>query len=220
MIIFCLILGSCLASHALVTAQRRDSSDNSIFSRCDSCFFPLTLLDQVPIFSFLYKKGKCSFCHENISYLCLLSEFAGAFFFIRCNPSSYLGILEIIFLYFLFLISLEDYLYQNFYIKWLIPPFFISIISQNAAYHSFSQCDWLVLFVLSSLFIILNFRNKLGFGDSCFFICLFLYKGLLFTNQSLLIGCLLFIILNIKKNTPHPLLPYWSFGIICQTLLG
>ncbi|MDK6305009.1 prepilin peptidase, partial [Lactobacillus crispatus] len=65
--IFNFVIGSIIGSHLLVIVQRFET-ENFITdkSHCDNCQIPLTLLNQIPIFSFLRYQGKCFFCHAYI----------------------------------------------------------------------------------------------------------------------------------------------------------
>ncbi len=50
-------------------------------SHCDSCGHTLGLGDLVPIFSYLFHKGRCRYCGQPIPVRCLVSELAGAALF-------------------------------------------------------------------------------------------------------------------------------------------
>jgi len=47
-------------------------------SQCDSCGHVLGVGDLVPIFSWLFRRGKCKYCGEKIPAECLAAELAGA----------------------------------------------------------------------------------------------------------------------------------------------
>lgn len=47
-------------------------------SRCASCGHVLSVLDLIPVFSWLFRRGKCKYCGERIPADCLLAELAGA----------------------------------------------------------------------------------------------------------------------------------------------
>ena len=46
-------------------------------SRCASCGHVLSVLDLIPVFSWLFRRGKCKYCGERIPADCLLAELAG-----------------------------------------------------------------------------------------------------------------------------------------------
>ena len=50
-------------------------------SHCPACKHPLSTLDLIPVFSFLFLKGKCRYCHKQISVQYPLVEGATAILF-------------------------------------------------------------------------------------------------------------------------------------------
>lgn len=64
-------------------------------SRCASCGHVLGARDLVPVFSFLFRRGRCRFCGGRIPAECLLAELAGAGMFLclglRFGPRPALG---------------------------------------------------------------------------------------------------------------------------------
>lgn len=47
-------------------------------SRCGSCGHGLTALDLIPVFGWLFRRGRCKYCGEKIPADCLVAELAGA----------------------------------------------------------------------------------------------------------------------------------------------
>lgn len=78
------VLGSVLGSTLDCTASRfaLDKSLPTGRSRCDSCKTTLGVRDLIPIFSFLFHKGKCRFCGAKIPIDCLISEILGVLLFL------------------------------------------------------------------------------------------------------------------------------------------
>lgn len=77
------ILGLCFGSFYTVVGLRLPRKENFITSNsyCDVCHHQLSLLDMVPVLSFLFLKGKCRYCHEKIDTLSLSMEiFTGILF--------------------------------------------------------------------------------------------------------------------------------------------
>ena len=80
------LIGACLGSHALVVVQRDEAKDFIFgFSRCDICAYPLSILDEIPILSYLLKRGRCNFCHSRIPLNCLNVEIIGGLLFFTNN---------------------------------------------------------------------------------------------------------------------------------------
>ena len=64
-------------------------------SRCASCKHTLRAIDLVPVFSWLFRRGRCGYCGEKIPADCLAAELAGAAGFVciglRLGPVPELG---------------------------------------------------------------------------------------------------------------------------------
>ncbi len=75
--IFIFILGTSIGSFLSVVLHRLRTKEKGIFmgrSRCPACKKKLQGKDLVPIFSYLFLKGRCRHCHKEISYHYLLLE--------------------------------------------------------------------------------------------------------------------------------------------------
>ncbi|WP_232463141.1 prepilin peptidase [Lactobacillus acidophilus] len=96
-------IGACLASHANVIYERWDTR-NFIFSRsyCDNCKSTLSLLDEIPLFSYLLLKGKCKYCQKNIPRELFFFELVGGFAFCTINFSDKSQIITSIFIFLFF----------------------------------------------------------------------------------------------------------------------
>lgn len=77
------IIGACLGSFFLVVGKRLPINEDVLFSRsrCDKCKKELKWYDLIPIFSYVFLKGKCRYCGEKISPLNLIVEIFMGFFF-------------------------------------------------------------------------------------------------------------------------------------------
>ena len=51
-------------------------------SRCPKCFHVLEVIDLIPVFSYLYLKGRCRNCREKIDPFCFYSELSGGVLFV------------------------------------------------------------------------------------------------------------------------------------------
>jgi len=70
------VLGAVLGSFAACMAGRIAAGENWVSgrSRCDACGHVLGVRDLVPIFSWLFLKGRCRWCGARISIRCPLTE--------------------------------------------------------------------------------------------------------------------------------------------------
>lgn len=71
------IIGVCIGSFLNVVIYRvpRDESISYPQSHCTNCGYNLITIDLVPIFSYLFLRGRCRNCREKISIQILLIEF-------------------------------------------------------------------------------------------------------------------------------------------------
>ena len=77
------VFGLFMGSFYTVVGLRLPNHENFISNRsyCDNCHHTLSLLDMVPVFSFLFLKGKCRYCKCNIDGLSTYMEiFTGILF--------------------------------------------------------------------------------------------------------------------------------------------
>ena len=77
------ILGLLFGSFFLVIGIRLPKGEDALFSRshCDTCNHTLKWYNLIPIFSYLFQRGKCSYCHKKISPLNLIVELATGILF-------------------------------------------------------------------------------------------------------------------------------------------
>lgn len=68
-ILFIFVIGLCIGSFLNVVISRAFSNESIVFpaSKCPSCQTPLKKYHNIPVLSYLFLKGKCSFCKEPIS---------------------------------------------------------------------------------------------------------------------------------------------------------
>ena len=71
------ILGTLMGSFFTVVGSRLPRREDFIKSRshCDNCTHELSLLDMVPIISYLFLRGRCRYCGTKISPLSSYMEF-------------------------------------------------------------------------------------------------------------------------------------------------
>lgn len=77
------LLGLFMGSFYTVVGLRLPKHENCISERshCDSCKHTLSLLDMIPIFSYVFLKGKCRYCNKKIDKLSTYMElFTGILF--------------------------------------------------------------------------------------------------------------------------------------------
>jgi leader peptidase (prepilin peptidase)/N-methyltransferase len=82
--IFIFILGASIGSfmNVLIIRTPRDESVSFPASHCMSCDTPLRFYHNIPILSWLFLRGKCSFCNAPISKQYPIVEFLSGFIFL------------------------------------------------------------------------------------------------------------------------------------------
>ena len=74
--LFAGMLGAVFASFFTCMGERIAIGKDWIKERsvCDSCGHTLGFLDLVPIFSYIWNKGQCRYCHKKIPKICIITE--------------------------------------------------------------------------------------------------------------------------------------------------
>lgn len=212
------IFGTIIGSHLLVIVQRF-GQENFISekSHCDSCKIPLTLLNQIPIFSFIRYKGHCFFCKAPIPIEALYCELLGGIAFLTLNP--YLDQSSYLFITFIFLISIFDYFDHSFPIFVLLP--LIWLVSLNRSFSSYDITEWILIITTILIFLIMNLKNKFGYGDTIIFIILIFYYDFYTAQYIFLLASILLLINHIvgdKRNT-YPFVPFIFLSLIFYNFL-
>ncbi len=82
-LILCFIFGALFGSFYTVVGLRLEKKESFMRGRshCDLCNHPLKATDLIPLFSFLFLKGKCRYCKKKISPLSTVIEFSSGLLF-------------------------------------------------------------------------------------------------------------------------------------------
>ena len=184
-------------------------------SICENCKHELNLLDLIPIFSYIFLKGKCRYCGAKLSIRYMLTElFLGlvfVFLFLRNKTIDYMLFRDLVLVTLLLglsLVDLDSYIIPDGFIivgiiNWLISILFVS---DKLAYLKEGLIGGfgigLFILLLSLIMDKVLKKESLGGGDIklLFMVCLYvgLFKGILLLIVSCVIG-LLFVVL-LKKN--------------------
>lgn len=216
------LLGAATGSFAECMAGRIAAGQNFIRGRshCDSCGHVLSVKDLVPIFSWLFLKGRCRFCGAKISARCVWSELVCAAAFIGVVlrfDFSLLTLQYLILTTLLLAIALVDYdtglipngLLLAIGVDWLLFTPFLNdgAFLQNVRSGVIGALTASVpLLLLSLMMDRLLKRESMGGGD----IKLFFFAGLFFRWQEvlflLIVSCILGILffLITKKTVGDP----------------
>lgn len=219
------VFGALIGSFANVLIFRFNSGQSIALdrSRCPHCSHTLAWFDLIPIFSYLFLRGACRYCHQRISIqypiVEVVSSFAALYFFqLHWESLSQASLLYVIFmlLLILFVIDLRTFLLPDFYIVLLA----IAVILYQAVSNmdAFQEQFWGV--VVGSGFLLLLWLGTrgrgIGFGDVKLLIPLGLLFGLHGVLPLLLLafvagGAIGGVLLLLKLATPKTAIPFGPF---------
>lgn len=188
------MLGASFGSFILAFIERRERGISIISppSFCDYCGKRLGIIDLIPIFSFIFLRGKTRCCGNKISIDKLLSEFIGGFAFLLAFNR--FGFLEFVFIATAFclceLLAITDYKFLEVYdrdLKILLGVgFFYRLVFLKIDLSFIKIC-----LVFSIIFLLIRWISKNGIGDGD----LFFYLGIFFFLETNIIT--IFILISV-----------------------
>ena len=226
MVVLLFIIGACLGSFYLVVGKRLPKNEDIIFSRskCDNCNHTLFWYDLIPIFSYIFLRGKCKYCHKKISITNLLIEISMGLLF--SIGYIYMGFTFRYFIY-LVLISLMVLIFITDFSYYIIlnSPLVISsilIIILKLIYNGYkdtilSILSGIVIFLVMYLIKIIGDkifkRESLGGGDIKLSFVIGLILGFRLSLISLILSSFLALpysvaSLKLQKNNEVPFGPF------------
>lgn len=227
-------IGTLMGSFYTVVGIRSGRNEDYIKTRskCDNCGHLLGPLDLVPIFSYIFLKGKCRYCHHKIDSLSTFMElFSGILytlaFFVFGFSYELLIALGIISLLIIIIVSDTTYYIIPDEVLIFMSIYFFIFISLSEGFKSglISLVNGFLLFLI--MYIIMLVGNKLfkreslGGGDIKLMFIFGMILGPLLGIVSIFIGsCLalpISLIITIKKK--KNIIPFGPFLVIALTLL-
>jgi len=226
------MLGSIFASAMNCFAARYAAGESWLRGRshCDSCGHELGFLDLVPVFSYIFLKGRCRYCHTKMSPRYLITEIIlGSIFvitYLRVGLTLRL-IRNLILFVILFAISLIDYdtyeipdgLVLGGAIVWLI---FAVILKENLWKGLLGGIILGGSILIISLILdkILN-KESLGGGDIKLLAMVGLYSGPILGILLLFVASVVgLIFIGIGKTNKIPFGPAISIATVFTVLFG
>ena len=104
-------------------------------SECPHCHHVLSMKNLVPLLSFIFQKGKCSYCHQKISWVYPCLEWGTVLIFLLTfflSPSwfEHLGLTFLLALFFwlCFLVAVYDFLYYELHLVASIWAFLLALL--------------------------------------------------------------------------------------------
>lgn len=180
------IIGNFIGSFLNVVSDRLYRQENFLTdrSKCENCGHKLAFKNLIPVFSFIFQKGKCAFCHQKISLLYPISEILTGLTFVLAYyitvsqnlDLSFLIYLLVIFSLFL-IISFTDYKFYEIPFEIIVfgsifSIFYRSLFLKNLTLDNlmFEFLSVVGIFIFFYLIIYLS-KGGMGGGDlklSCF----------------------------------------------------
>lgn len=208
------LYGTCLASFITLVTQRlelKQSPWRPARSYCDHCHQQLTWWQLIPIIGFIIQRGKCCFCHTQLSFFYPVIELISGLCLIQfCLPATYLSIMAgIILTSTLIFIAASDYFYQIIYPVSLSGLFSIPLLVP----HQITTID-LIISGLLMFFLGLcwYFFHGIGEGDLEYLLCLLILLGWHSTTWIILASCLVTIVcFCLSTRSRLPFLPALTF---------
>ena len=163
------IIGACLGSFYLVVGKRLPINEDIFFSRskCDNCKKNLKWYDLIPIFSYVFLKGKCRYCGKKISPLNLITEISMGMLFAlgyHCMPGGYNLYACFVLISLVMLIFISDF---SYYIILDSPLIISSILLFILKFIYFGYKDALLSLISGILLFLVMYLIKI-IGDNIF----------------------------------------------------
>ena len=203
-------------------------------SICENCKHELGSLDLIPVFSYIFLKGKCRYCGTKLSPRYMLTELFLGICFVLCflsrktiDYSLFRDLVLIVILLGLSLVDLDSYIIPDGFIiagiiNWIISIFFVQ---NKLEYVKSGLIGGLgiagMILVVSLIMDKILGKESLGGGDIKLLFMTCLYTGFLKGIILLFISCgigLIFVIILKRERIPFG--PSISLGTLVVLLYG
>lgn len=211
------ILGAVFGSFLNCLAWRITHGESVMKGRshCPTCNHVLNAIDLVPIFSWIFLKGRCRYCKEKISVRYPLSELLltvlSVILFLKIGLKwEFLKVLILTYtLFTLTLTDLYDYIIPDscivtIAVNWLLFSLFSDNLRNLLLRFAFSLCFGLIILAFILIFDKITKKEGMGGGDIKLLTVVSLYLGLYGTLFMLFLSCilgLLFALLTSYRNS-------------------
>ena len=191
-------------------------------SFCDHCKHPLSAKDLVPLFSYLFMRGKCRYCKEKVSVEHFFFELGTGVLFLLFYTS------EITLLpYFLFTAALLSFVFIYDLRHFVIPDVanYLLIFSAFAYVLYMGRLDAILAAGGALLFFLLLYKGKwIDFSEVKFFVFMGLFLGfphiLVGLFLSFLIGAIMGVVIVKGIKGAVPFAPFLVAGTVIAHLFG
>ena len=228
------ILGTLMGSFYTVVGNRLPKNEKFLFnkSHCDSCKHDLSLLDMVPILSYIFLRGKCRYCHKKIdstsTFMELITGILYATAFYVFGPTYELFIaLGIVSLLMIIIVSDINYLIIPDEVLIFMSIYFIVFDLLNIGVIETIKAIGGGIFLFALMYLIMLIGNlvfkkeSLGGGDIKMMFIFGLILGPFLGACSIFIGSALALPVSIYflYKDKERVIPFGPFLLIALTLL-
>ena len=224
--VFWFILGTILGSFYLVVGTRLPKKEDIIKSRskCDSCGITLKWYNLIPLFSFIFQKGKCSKCGKKISADHFFVELITGLLFLLASlyfPIGYNFFISLIVISLMIIIFISDFKYMIILDSPLVVTIILVIILKFV-YFDFNNvltsiisgiAMFSLMMLIEQIGSTLLKKDSLGGGDIKFSFIMGLILGLKLGVTSLVLSTFLalpYAVASVKIMKSHEF-PYGPF---------
>ena len=226
MAVLMFILGSIMGSFYYCIGIRLPKKENALTSRshCDNCGYTLKWYNLIPLFSYIFQKGKCTKCHKKIASGHFWCELATSLLFMLTSlyfPIGYNFFVGLIISSLLIIIFVSDFKYMIILDSPLIISSILIIILKFIYYDPIDVlislisglCLFLVMILIYKLGNFAFKKESLGGGDIKFSFLM----GLILDFKIGLVALVLSVFLalpyavaslELKKNSEFPYGPF------------
>lgn len=226
MAVLMFILGSIMGSFYYCIGIRLPKGENALTSRshCDNCGYTLKWYNLIPLFSYIFQKGKCTKCHQKIASGHFWCELATSLLFMLTSlyfPIGYNFFVGLIISSLLIIIFVSDFKYMIILDSPLIISSILIIILKFIYYDPIDVlislisglCLFLVMILIYKLGNFAFKKESLGGGDIKFSFLM----GLILDFKIVLVALVLSVFLalpyavaslELKKNSEFPYGPF------------
>lgn len=229
--------GASLGSFASCMAFRfAKGEEKNKRSYCSACGHELRAIDLIPIFSFLFLKGRCRYCGENIGIKELINELLCGIFL--CSGYLYFGFciefyvllvmvtaLSFASIYDLYTMRIPDFVHVVIVVAW-IALFVVCDNKSNMIINSLISGLGIPLVIIGISFVIKKTKGKesIGFGDIKLIavtgLILGFYRGVLNLLIMSILGLAYVAIMRKKKGEKFPFAPCISVSTVFCYMWG
>lgn len=199
-------------------------------SQCVECQQPLSWKQLIPVFSWIFYKGRCGHCDHKISWRYPLIELSTALLTILCVWQFGLtleGLFAVGFSWFLMTILVIDIEHQLILDKLSLPLLWIGLLINTQSFYVSPQqailgavLGYMILWSIFQAFKLVTGKEGMGFGDFKLLAALGAWFGafaipqiILVASISSLLFALVLTMLKIRQlNEPIPFGPYLALG--------